>query len=280
MIEAGRRQRLKVVKETDFGIYLGDETERVLLPKKQIPEGTSTGDELEVFVYRDSSDRLISTVRTPLIETGEVARLTVKDVTSIGAFLDWGLEKDLLLPFKEQTRRVVPGESCLVALYVDKSGRLCATMDVYDYLEIAESYIKEDEVSGTVYDIKENLGAFVAVDDRFYGLIPESEIYKDLKIGEKIRARVTEVREDGKLNLSIRKKAYLQMDEDASEIYEKISRLFDGRLPYNDKADPQLIRRDFGMSKNEFKRAVGKLLKEGRISIEENAIITREETEA
>ncbi|SHJ63085.1 CvfB family protein [Parasporobacterium paucivorans] len=277
MIEVGRRQRLNVVKETDFGIYLGDETERVLLPKKQVPEGTQIGDELEVFVYRDSSDRLISTTRMPLIEMGSPARLAVKDVTTIGAFLDWGLEKDLLLPFKEQTRRVGPGETCLVALYVDKSGRLCATMDVYDYLETTDGYEKDEEVSGTVYDIRENLGAFVAVDDKYFGLIPHSEIYKDLKIGEVINARVMEVREDGKLNLSTRKKAYLQMEDDAQAIYEKISQEFGGVLPYNDKAAPEVIRKDFGMSKNEFKRAVGKLLKEGRISIEENSIGIREE---
>lgn len=131
MFELGRQQRLTVVKEVEFGVYLGDEKERVLLPKKQVPAGTKRGDELEVFIYRDSADRLIATINTPKLTLGEVALLRVSDVTKIGAFLDWGLEKELLLPFKEQTKKVMPGEDCLAALYIDKSGRLCATMKLY-----------------------------------------------------------------------------------------------------------------------------------------------------
>lgn len=139
MIQLGEIQTLKVIKQVEFGVYLYDGAnteERVLLPKKQVPEGAANGGEVEVFVYRDSKDRLIATTNMPKITLHGVNRLRVAQVGKIGAFLDWGLEKDLLLPFKEQTRRVSAGEECLAALYIDKSDRLCATMNVYPYLKI------------------------------------------------------------------------------------------------------------------------------------------------
>ncbi len=273
MIELGKRQKLTVVKEVEFGVYLGDEKERVLLPGKQVPEGTKRGDELEVFIYRDSADRLIATVNTPKLALGEVALLKVSDVTKIGAFLDWGLEKELLLPFKEQTKKVMPGEDCLAALYIDKSGRLCATMKLYHYLGTDSPYKKDDTVTGRIYEISGNFGVFVAVDDKYSALIPKNQMYgeKDFLVGNMITARVSEVKEDGKLDLSVRQKAYLQMDEDAERLMAVIES-FDGVLPFSDKANPEVIRRETGMSKNEFKRAAGRLYKERRIEIGEKTI--------
>ena len=274
MIRLGEIQTLQVVKKVEFGVYLGDghnKEERVLLPKKQVPEGTQTGDEMEVFVYRDSKDRLIATTNMPKITLGGVSRLKVAQVGKIGAFLDWGLEKDLLLPFKEQTKRVSAGEECLAALYIDKSNRLCATMNVYPYLDTDSPYGKDDRVTGEVYEISRNFGAFVAVDDRYSALIPKQELYWAVEVGDTVNARVTEVKEDGKLNLSIREKAYLQIGQDAQRILEIIDS-FDGALPFNDKASPEVIRRETQMSKNEFKRAVGHLLKAGKITITEKAI--------
>lgn len=273
MIEIGKKQKLTVVKEVEFGIYLGDEKEKVLLPGKQVPEGTRTGDELEVFIYRDSSDRLIATVNTPKLMLGEVALLTVSDVTKIGAFLNWGLEKDLFLPFKEQTYRVKQGDDCLAALYTDKSGRLCATMKVYHYLRTDSPYRKDDTVTGRIYEISGNFGVFVAVDDKYSALIPKNQMYgeKEFQVGDMITARVSEVKADGKLDLSVRRKAYLQMDEDAKKLMEIIESI-DGVLPFSDKADPEVIRRETGMSKNEFKRAVGRLYKAHRIEIGERSI--------
>ncbi len=274
MIRLGEIQTLQVVKKVEFGVYLGDghnKEERVLLPKKQVPEGTQTGDEMEVFVYRDSKDRLIATTNMPKITLGGVSRLKVAQVGKIGAFLDWGLEKDLLLPFKEQTKRVSAGEECLAALYIDKSNRLCATMNVYPYLDTDSPYGKDDRVTGEVYEISRNFGAFVAVDDRYSALIPKQELYGAVEVGDTVNARVTEVKEDGKLNLSIREKAYLQIGQDAQRILEIIDS-FDGALPFNDKASPEVIRSETQMSKNEFKRAVGHLLKAGKITITEKAI--------
>lgn len=278
MIKLGEKQELQIVKQTEFGIYLsdpddasGENAQRVLLPSKQVPCGSKIGDSVEVFIYRDSKDRLIASVNMPMLTLHQVAVLKVKQLSKIGAFLDWGMEKDLLLPFAEQTSRVREGGECLVALYIDKSDRLCATMNVYPYLRTDSPYKKEDRVSGIVYQISNNFGAFVAVDGQFSGLIPQKEMYGDIKIGDTVDARVTAVKEDGKLDLSIREKAYIQLSVDGEKIMALIDS-YDGVLPFNDKVSPEIIRRETGMSKNEFKRAVGHLLKEGRIEIGEKVI--------
>ena len=274
MIEIGKRQLLEVVRKKEFGVYLGEKAgadQAVLLPRKQVPEGPETGDKLDVFIYKDSSDRLIATTAQARLQVGETAVLKVKEVGKIGAFLDMGLEKDLLLPFKEQTHRVRAGEECLVALYVDKSMRLAATMKVYPYMSNESPYKKDDKVTGTVYEINENLGAFVAVDNKYYGLIPDKELYGDIHEGDQVEARVLKVREDGKLDLSPREKAYVQMDAD-SKLVLKVIDEYEGVLPFNDKVSPEIIKREFHLSKNAFKRAVGRLLKEGKIKITEKTI--------
>ena len=268
-MKLGEYQELIVVKQVDFGVYLAHEPEaqvRVLLPGKQVPAGTAVGDRLEVFLYRDSRDRLIATVQEPKLQMGQVAELTVAQTSKIGAFLDWGLEKDLLLPFKQQRGRVEQGDRVLVSLYIDKSDRLCATMNVYDNLRTDSPYGKEDRVKGRVYEMSDNFGAFVAVDNLYSGLIPRKELYGDVELGRDVTARVVQVREDGKLTLSIRDKAYLQMDRDAEVLLTMLNKR-GGTIPFNDKASPELILRETGMSKNEFKRAVGRLLKERKIEI-------------
>lgn len=275
MIELGKKQTLEVVKKVEFGVYLAEEagsTDKVLLPKKQVPEGTESGSKIEVFIYRDSKDRLIATTATPKVTLGELAVLTVKEVGKIGAFLDCGLEKDLFLPFKQQTRKVRTGEEVLVAMYIDKSSRLCATMNVYQYLKKDSPYAKEDTVKGVIYEISKNFGAFVAVDNQYSALIPAKEFHGEYEIGDVVEARVTAVKPDGKLDLSIRRKAHLQMDEDAEYVMQVIDE-FEGVLPFNDKVSPEVIQREFKMSKNAFKRAVGKLYKEGKIEITENRIL-------
>ena len=220
MFELGKKQILTAVNRADQGMYLGSERyarEKVLLPVKQCPEGLRAGDEIEVFLYRDSEDRIIATTRTPKIMLGETAVLKVAGVTKIGAFMDWGLEKDLLLPFKQQTVKVNPGDEVLCGLYVDKSGRLCATMKVYQYLKTADrdSYKVGDEVTGRVYEISDNFGAFVAVDDKISALIPKKEMFLNIKVGKQDKFRIIAITDDGKLTLASRKPAYLQMDEDS-----------------------------------------------------------------
>ncbi|HJB95134.1 MAG TPA: S1 RNA-binding domain-containing protein [Candidatus Mediterraneibacter intestinigallinarum] len=272
----GEKQVLTVVKKVDFGVYLGSDEERVLLPKKQVPEEIEVGDPVEVFLYKDSSDRMIATTKEPKLTLGNLAVLEVVDVGRIGAFLDWGLEKDLLLPFKEQTTKVEKGDRCLVSLYIDKSGRLCATMKVYPLLRTDSPYQKDDIVKGTIYEISRDFGVFVAVDDQYSALIPKREVYGRMHIGQQVEARVTDVKADGKLDLSVRNKIPEQMDADAQMVLERMEKN-GGEIPFTDKADPERIRNEFGMSKAAFKRAVGRLLKQGKIRIDETKITLQSE---
>lgn len=264
----GRINQLQVLRQREIGLYLGDPDtdEAVLLPKSEVPEGTSVGDEISVFIYKDSEDRPIATTKTPKITLGEVAVLEVSQVTPIGAFLDWGLMKDLFLPFKEQVHKVREGEKVPVILYLDKSKRLAGSMKIYSKLSPASGYQKNDKVSGIIYEIKKNIGAYVAVDGKYYGMIPKQELYDRIRVGEEIHARVLRVRDDGKLDLSGRKKAYAQMDEDSEKVIEVI-KSYDGELPFTDKASPEQIKSELGLSKAAFKRAVGRLLKEEKITI-------------
>ena len=268
MFQLGEIQTLEIVKRTEFGVYLSPENseQKVLLPLKQVPEHCEDGDLIEVFLYKDSEDRLIATTQIPPITMGKLAVLDVKEISKIGAFLDWGLAKDLLLPFKEQTYKVQAGDQVLVALYADKSDRLCATMRVYDYLTTNSPYQKDDMVKGRVYEIIESFGAFVAVDNMYSGLIPTKEMFRPFKVGEVIEGRVTSVKEDGKLNLSVREKAHVSIDQDAEVIYDKLIKA-NGFLPYHDKSDAEEIKEAFHLSKNAFKRAVGRLLKENKIEL-------------
>ncbi|MGB8452265.1 MAG: S1-like domain-containing RNA-binding protein [Anaerocolumna sp.] len=310
MIKLGEVQTLEVVKTTDFGIYLGEigsdalsdsstytsrtdrrgksayadrpvrqgqasfsknEVNRILLPKNQVPSEIKNGDPLEVFVYKDSEDRPIATTTIPELTLGKTALLRVKEVTTIGAFLEWGLAKDLMLPFKEQTARVHTGEDVVVSLYIDKSERLCATMKVYDYLDCNSPYHKDDRVIGIVYELIDSFGAFVAVDNRYCALIPAKELHRPLKVGDSVEARVIQVKDDGKLDLSIREKSYVQLDSDAEMIFTKLQEA-GGFLPFHDKTDSEVIKTQFNLSKNAFKRAIGRLMKESRITISDTGI--------
>lgn len=271
MMKLGKQQVLTVVKKVDFGVYLGSDEERVLLPKKQVPEGIELGDPIEVFLYKDSFDRLIATTNKPKIELGELAVLDVADTNKFGAFLDWGLEKDLFLPFKQQTTKVQKGDQCLVSLYIDKSQRLCATMKVYDLLRTDSPYHKDDMVEGIIYDSSDEFGVFVAVDNQYSALIPKKECFGILRVGNRIKARVTAVKADGKLDLSMKDKIPMQMDKDAELLLQYLE-THDGIIPFTDKADPELIKKEFRMSKNAFKRAIGRLLKENKVKITQKNI--------
>lgn len=275
MIELGKYQTLEIVKKTDFGFYLGepgsDNQHRLLLPQKEAPEGVKVGDRLEVFIYKDSEDREIATTTKVPLTIGDLAVLKVKEITKIGAFLDWGLMKDLLLPYKEQTAPVEEGDHILVSLYLDKSSRLCATMKVYDLLSLDSPYQKNDMVEGIVYEYVDSFGIFVAIDNKYSAMIPNNELYRKLRIGEIVQARVISVREDGKLTLSLREKSYVQMDTDSAMIMDKL-KAAGGFLPFSDSSDAEKIKEEFHISKNAFKRAIGRLYKAGTISISDEGI--------
>jgi len=275
LIELGKIQKLQVLRSTSIGVYLNSKEDRseddILLPKKQVPENVQIGDEIEVFVYRDSEDRMIATTNRPKLTLGELGMLKVVETTRVGAFLDLGLEKDVLLPFKEQTTKVQKDKEYLVGLYVDKSDRLCATMNISKLLEEEAPYKENDRVEGIIYKIKSDIGAFIAVDNKYHGLVHKTELYGNYKLGDKVEGRVTKVREDGKLDISLREKSYKQMDEDAAIIMDRLDRN-GGILELNDNSSPEEIKSTLNMSKSAFKRAIGKLLKNESVKFTQNGI--------
>lgn len=271
----GEYQELYYVKKVDFGVYLAEDPDsetHVLLPAKQVPEDAKQGERIRIFLYKDSKDRLIATTNEPKLTLGKFAVLRVKEVGKIGAFLDWGLEKDLFLPYKEMTQKVETEDEILVTLYIDKSNRLCASMKgIYDLLRKDSPYHKDDKVTGRVYEFSDNFGTFVAVDDQFSARIPNHEDHSFLRIGDVIEAKVVGVKPDGKLDLTLREKAYIQMDTDAEKILEILDS-YAGVLPFSEKASPEVIKRETGLSKNAFKRAVGHLYKEHLVDLTDGKI--------
>ena len=275
IMKLGEFQELTIIKMTDFGAYLAQETntaDKVLLPAKQLPKDAKLGMRLKVFLYKDSQDRLIATVNEPLLTIGKFGVLKVKEITKIGAFLDWGLEKDLFLPYKQMVGRIDAGDEVLVSMYIDKSERLCATMrGLYHLLSQRAPYEAGDMVRGRVYEFSDNFGTFVAVDDKYSARIPKHEGHQDLKIGDIIEAKVVAVKEDGKLDLTMREKAYIQMDTDADKILSLLNE-YAGVLPFTEKASPEVIARETGLSKAAFKRAIGHLYKERKITLDDGKI--------
>lgn len=267
-MKLGEIQKLKIEKKVEFGVYLSDGTDRVLLPKKQVPENYKIGDELSAFIYKDSKDRLIATTNTPKLTLGQYGLLTVSQVNKVGAFMDWGLEKDLFLPFKEMTRQPSEGDEILVRVYIDKSERLCASMKgIYDMLSKKPPYQVGDEVEARIYEFGHDFGTFVALEDKYSAMIPRHEDVSKFRIGDVLMVRITGIKEDGKCDVTIRDKAYVQMDEDAEALLDLIDS-YAGVLPFTEKASPEVIKRETGLSKAAFKRAVGRLYKERKISLE------------
>ncbi len=276
MIELGRRQKLKIMRFKSQGAYLnldleGNEEGDVLLPKDQVPIDAEVGDEIEVMVYNDSQERVIATTKEAKGQVGEIVPLKVETQASFGTFLDWGLDKDVFLPFSETVGRVIDGEEYLFALYVDKSGRICASMNLQKYLSTDSPYKENEMVTGTIYSINKDIGAFVAVENKYNGLIPNEELVGAYEIGDKLELRVANVKRDGKLDLSLRGRAHNEMAVDVNTVLKKLGE-GNGFIPFNDRSDPEDIRKEFGMSKSAFKRATGNLYKERMISFEKNGI--------
>lgn len=266
IIKMGKRQKLTVNNISTIGAYLDAGTENaednVLLPNNQIEgKNIQEGDIVDVFIYSDSEDRLIATFETSFAVAGTIAKLKVVDIAPFGAFLDWGLSKDLLLPKGQEECKVKIGETYLVGLFEDKKARVSATMNVYKFLLPNFNFEKNELIVGTVYRIVPEIGIFVAIEDRYYGLIPNNEFFSNYKVGDEIEARVIRTREDGKVDLSPRLLAHLQMDKDSSMILKNIQTNYHKKLTISDKSSPEDIKREFGLSKKAFKRAIGGLLK-------------------
>ncbi|MDD5833191.1 MAG: S1-like domain-containing RNA-binding protein [Clostridiales bacterium] len=278
----------RVVKTTEVGAFVAAPEELrssfysgklpdsglVLLPFAEQLGRPQSGAEVKVFFYEDKGGRLAATMRSPILKNGEIGILTVAASTKIGVFLDNGVPKQILLPFKEQLHTPEIGDEVLVWLYQDKSGRQAATMRVYSHLEKHSPYKEDDRVTGFVYEVNPKLGIFVAVDNKYYGLVPINETFREYSYGDEIEARVAGVREDGKLNLLIRDKLYKTVQEDADVILYELRRN-NGFLPYGDRADASFIEETYAMSKNQFKRALGHLYKKRMVELDREADTVR-----
>lgn len=276
MIKLGEMQELVIAKKVEFGVYLVSPDDvrgedKILLPQKQVPEEAQSGDKITVFVYRDSSDRKIATTKRPRIVMGEIAYLKVAEMSRIGAFMNWGLEKDLFLPFKEQVGEIKLNGEYLVGLYIDKSDRLCATMNLFKVLRTDSPYKVNDMVKATVFSLKRGLGAMVAVDGKYLGLIHEGEILKPMRPGDEVELRVSNVKEDGKLDLSLKDAPRLQIDKDGEKVLSVLMKN-KGLLKLNDESSPEAIYETLNMSKGSFKKAIGRLMKKGLIDITREGI--------
>jgi predicted RNA-binding protein (virulence factor B family) len=265
MIKLGEIQLLKLNKadKKDL-IFIDEDGTQVYVKKEKGMDIVEKGHEAKVFVFK-KGNKNEGSLKLPELALGEIGYLKVTDITNIGAFMDWGLDKELFLPFKEQKGEIRTGREYMVGIYIDKSERLCATMDIYEMLVTNSSYKEGDRVKGTIYSMKKGLGAMVAIDNKFHGLIQEKD-FIGKRIGDKIEARVVKVREDGKLNLNLFEKSHEKMDNDAEKIFKRMMKE-GGFLPYNDKSNPNIIREQFDMSKGSFKIAIGRLYKRKLIEI-------------
>ena len=273
MAAIGLMNELEVVKTVDFGIYLdGGPHGEILMPKRYVPEGTKPGDMLNVFIYLDSEDRLIATSETPKAMVGEFVMLKVISVTSVGAFLDWGLPKDLLVPFREQQQRMEAGKSYLVYVYLDdESQRIVATSKLDKCLDnIPVDYEPGEEVDLIIAG-QTNLGYKAIIDNSHWGMIYKNEVFQDLQTGQHVKGFIKAIREDEKIDLSLQKEGYEKIDDISQTILNKLA-ANKGFLPFTDKTDPEIIKNTFKISKKNFKKAIGTLYKQRLISLEENGI--------
>lgn len=272
MVQAGSYHTLKVVKRLDFGIYLDGNGTEILMPTRFVPKGVEEGDELTVFVYHDNEGRPIATSQTPVGAVGEIVMMRVKDKNKQGAFLDWGLMKDLFLPLSQQRSAIRVGGNYLVYIYIDEmTGRVAATEHISHYLSNEDLTVKEgDEVDLLVWR-ETDLGYSVIINNRHEGLVHSNEIFKELYVGDKEKGFIKSIQSDNKINVSLGKKGYSRIEDETSKIL-RLLKENDGYLPYHDKSDPEEIYEFFGMSKKAFKMATGSLYKQRKISFTKTGV--------
>jgi uncharacterized protein len=273
MLHLGIKNTLRILRGTGVGMFLGDdEGNDVLLPKKYVPENAIVGDDIEVFIYRDSEDRIIATNLEPKIQLNQFACLQVKSVTGIGAFLDWGLEKDLFVPFREQNKKMEEGRWYAVYLYLDEeTDRLVASCKVNRYFEKENINLQiGQEVDLLIFE-ETDLGLNAVINNKYKGLIYENEIFQRIKIGTRIKGYVKNIREDNRVDLSLQKQGYANVEPNAERILEKL-KANNGFLDLTDKSDANYVMYQLEMSKKTFKKAVGALYRQKIIRIEEDGI--------
>ncbi|MBK9671026.1 MAG: GntR family transcriptional regulator [Bacteroidetes bacterium] len=272
MLELGKFNTLKIARKVDFGVFLSSGADEVLLPKKYLEPAMEIGSDVAVFIYKDSEDRTIATTQKPFAQVGEFAYLKVKEVNSFGAFMDWGLEKDLLVPFREQDKKLEAGKSYVVYVYVDKlTKRIAASAKINRYAKNDEMLLSENEEVDLLLFKQTDLGYGAIINNLHQGLIYKNEVFTNLAVGDKVKGWIKTLREDGRIDLRLQKVGF-ELSDDAQELILKKLSEKNGFLALNDASEPQLIKNELGMSKKTFKKAIGGLFKSKRISLEENGI--------
>lgn len=275
MIEIGNYNELKVDRKVDFGIFLDDGEDGILLPKRFVPTGAKIGDTLKVFLYHDSDDRIIATTLTPKGIVGDIVKLKVVDVTHQGAFLDWGLMKDLFVPKSQQLRAMKVGEEYMVKIYLDKqTGRVAATEKIENHLNNDVLTVKELQLVDLIIFRKTEIGYAVIINNVHLGLLHFNEVFKEIKIGDHLKGFIKKIKEDNKIDVMPGKPGYLRVEDEAGKILQLLKEN-NGFLPYNDKSDPEDIYTFFGMSKKTFKMTVGNLYKQKLITLTPTGIRLR-----
>ncbi len=273
MAEIGKLNKLRVIKEVDFGLYLdGGEEGEILIPKRYVPENTKPDDILEVFIYLDSEDRIIATTEKPLLMVGEFAYLKAVTVNQMGAFLDWGLPKDLFVPFREQKQRMEEGKQYIVTAYLDQgSKRLVGTAKIDKFLDNLPPDYEVGEEVDLLISAETDLGFNAIINNRHLGVLYKNEIYQPLKKGMRVKGYIKKVREDEKIDLVLQKPGYEKVDDLSVKIMDALKKN-NGFLPITDRSDPELIYKLFGVSKKTYKKAIGALFKFRLIDIEGQGI--------
>lgn len=272
MINIGAYNELEVVKQLDFGIYLKDGDIEILMPTKWVPQGTKIGDRLNVFIFRDSDDRLIATTVVPYAMAETFAFLEVKQVNDIGAFLDWGMDKDLLVPFREQTFRMEAGKSYVVFVYVDeKTDRLTASAKLKDFFVSEPDTIQEGDIVDLLIYSETPLGYNAVINDLYSGLLYKNEVFETIRIGDKLKGYVKRIREDNKIDLSLQKSGFELVDDVKWRILNLLKQN-EGFLPLNDNSSPEEIKSKLQISKKAFKKAVGALYRERLVKLTDKGV--------
>ena len=272
MVAIGDYNDLEIIKQVDFGVYLDSDDGEILLPAKYLPAQYQLGDRIRVFVYRDSEDRIIATTLEPKARVGDFAALPVKDATNYGAFLDWGLEKDLFVPFSNQRDKMQPGRTYLVYLYLDEnSDRIVATAKYEKYLRQDSPQLSEGQEVDLLVAGFSDLGIKVIINNQYLGMLYKNEVFRPLSVGDKTRGYIRKIREDHKIDVSLQKAGYEEVSDAADLVLDKL-KAAGGKLALSDKSSPEEIYAALGMSKKTFKKAIGSLYREGKITLSEASI--------
>ena len=272
MIKVGEFNTLRVIRTVDFGVFLDDGKEGILLPKRFVPAGLKVGDELEVFVYHDSEDRLIATTKKPLGTVGDIVALKAVSATKQGAFLDWGLMKDLFVPKSKQLGTMRVGGIYIVRIYIDEqTGRVAATEKIESFLSNEDLDLKEKDAVDLLVYRRTDIGYLCIINGKHTGVLHFSDIYQNIQVGDRLKGYVRKIREENKIDLALGERGYQRVSGEAGKILELLEQ-HGGFLPYHDKSDPEDIYDNLGMSKKAFKMAIGNLFKQKLIRIKENGI--------